>query len=61
MVTIKQIDPRILESSWTLKGKPTITTRSTVSADGKSRTTTQTGTDAAGQKVNNAIVYERQM
>lgn len=61
MVTIKQVDPRTLESMWTLKGKPTITTRSTVSADGKTRTATQVGVNAAGQKVNNTIVYERQM
>lgn len=61
MITLKQVDARTLESSWTLRGKPTITTRSTVSADGKSRSATQTGTNAAGQKVNHTIVYERQM
>lgn len=61
MVTIKQIDPRTLETAWSLRGKPTITTRSTVAADGKTRTTTQTGVNADGQKVNNTIVFERQM
>ena len=60
MVTIKQIDPRTIESVWTLKGKATLTIRSTVAADGKSRTTMQTGTDAAGQKVNSSVVYDRQ-
>ena len=60
MVTIKQIDPRTIESVWTLKGKATLTIRSTVAAYGKSRTTMQTGTDAAGQKVNSSVVYDRQ-
>jgi hypothetical protein len=31
-----------------------------VAADGKSRTTTQTGTDAQGRAVNNVIFYEKQ-
>ncbi len=61
MITLKQVDPRTIETSWTLRGKATITSRSAISADGKTRTTTQTGTDAEGRKVNNTIVYERQM
>lgn len=61
MITLKQVDPRTIETSWTLRGKPTITSRSTISADGKTRTITQTGTGADGQKVNNTVVYERQM
>jgi hypothetical protein len=59
MVAIKQIDGFTMESVWTLNGKATITSRSTVSADGKTRTVTQVGTNAAGQRVNNTIVYER--
>ena len=59
MITIKQIDPFTMESVWTLKGKATITSRSVVARDGKTRTVTQTGTNAAGQQVNNTIVYER--
>jgi hypothetical protein len=41
-------------------GKVVTTQRSTVSADGKTRTVTTTGVNAAGQKVNNVAVYERQ-
>jgi hypothetical protein len=36
------------------------TQQSTVSADGKTRTVTTKGVNAAGQKVNNVAVYERQ-
>jgi hypothetical protein len=41
-------------------GKITLTQTSTVSADGKTRTVTTRGVNAAGQKVNNVAVYERQ-
>jgi len=41
-------------------GKVTTTQTSTVSSDGKIRTVTTTGTNAAGQTVNNVAVYERQ-
>lgn len=41
-------------------GKVTLTSRVVISADGKTRTVTQTGVDAEGRKVNNYLVYERQ-
>ena len=41
-------------------GKVTISTRVVVSADGKMRTATQTGTDAQGKAVSNTIVSEKQ-
>jgi len=37
-----------------------MTSRSVVSKDGKTRTTTQKGKNAKGQDVNNTIVYDRQ-
>jgi hypothetical protein len=37
-----------------------ITTKTVVSKDGKTRTTTQKGTNAKGEKVNNTIVYDKQ-
>jgi len=40
-------------------GKVTITGRVVVSADGKTRTVTTTGTDAAGKKVINVGVYDK--
>jgi hypothetical protein len=46
----------------TLKKDGKITTRQTsvVSSDGKMRTVTTTGTNAAGQTVNNVAVYDKQ-
>ena len=41
-------------------GKATVTSRIVISADGKTRTQTQTGTDMKGQTVNNTLVYDRQ-
>ena len=41
-------------------GKPTLTTKIEIAADGKSRTSTQTGTDAQGRTVNNFIWYDKQ-
>ncbi len=43
-----------------VNGKVTTTTRVTIAADGKTRTNVATGVNAAGQRVNNIIVYERQ-
>ena len=40
-------------------GKVTVTTKIVISADGKTRTATQTGTDAQGKPVSNTIVYDR--
>lgn len=58
-IAVKTIDARTTESVVTLKGKPTVTTRSTVAADGKSMTRRITGMDPAGGKINHALVYER--
>lgn len=41
-------------------GKVVTTQQSTVSADGKTRTVTTKGVNAAGKPVNNVAVYERQ-
>jgi hypothetical protein len=41
-------------------GKQVQTFTTVVSADGKTRTVTTTGTNAAGQKVDNVQVYDRQ-
>ncbi|MBY0497022.1 MAG: hypothetical protein K2Y23_22670 [Cyanobacteria bacterium] len=41
-------------------GKVTLTTKIELAADGKSRTSTQTGTDAQGKAVNNFIFYDKQ-
>jgi hypothetical protein len=41
-------------------GKVTATGRVVVSADGKSRTVSTSGTDAQGKKVSNKVVYDKQ-
>ena len=44
----------------TIGGKVTMTSRTVVSADGKTLTTTQTGRTVAGQAINNTLVWDRQ-
>jgi hypothetical protein len=55
---------RVDDRHWTVvskkAGKVTLTSKIEVAADGKSRTTTQTGTDAQGRAVNNFIWYDKQ-
>jgi hypothetical protein len=51
MVAVRRIDTHTLESVMKKGGKVTTTQRNVVSADGKTRTVTTTGTDGQGQKV----------
>lgn len=55
-----KVDDSNYTNSWKKGGKPTISAKVAVSADGKTMTITQTGTDAKGQAVNNSIVYTKQ-
>jgi hypothetical protein len=57
---LKRIDGRTFEAQGKVGGKPTVTTRVVVSADGKTMTATQTGQDIKGQAIKNVIVLERQ-
>lgn len=59
-IAVKRIDARTLETVSKKGGQATITGRIVLSADGKTRTNTQTGTGANGQKVNNVLVFEKQ-
>jgi hypothetical protein len=59
MVVVKRVDANTLENSYTLKGKPTVFVRRTVSADRKTLTVIQTGTTAQGQKLDHVMVFER--
>jgi len=59
-LSYKRIDANTLEATTTLKGKNTTLVKVVVSADGKTRTVTQTGTNAQGQALNITSVYERQ-
>jgi hypothetical protein len=58
-IATKRIDAHTLESVSKKGGKVILTSRIVVSKDGKTRTNTQTGTDAKGQAVNNVLVFEK--
>ena len=60
MVVLKRINANTIETVTKKAGKPMMTTRSVVSRDGKTRTSTQKGTNSKGERVNNTIVYEKQ-
>ena len=59
-IAVKRIDARTLETVNKRNGKETIRQRNVVSADGKTRTVTTTGTDPQGRKTTNVAVYEKQ-
>lgn len=60
MRSYKKIDDRTLELTVKKGGKIMATGRIAVSADGKSRTVTTSGTDAKGKKFKNTAVYDKQ-
>ena len=55
----KRFNGRKFEVTGKVDGKPTVTTRVVVSADGKSLTATQTGKNDRAENVNNVIVAEK--
>jgi hypothetical protein len=57
---IKQIDDRNAKLTVKKGGKVTISGNAVVSADGKTRTVTLSGTDAAGKHVESTAVYDKQ-
>jgi hypothetical protein len=59
MVIAKRVNTNTIETSYTLKGKPTNVNTRLVSADEKTLTVTSTGTNARGQKINNVQVFEK--
>ena len=56
-LAMKRTSATVTETVYKKDGKVTLTNTRTVSADGKTLTVTQTGTNPQGQKVNNVIVY----
>jgi hypothetical protein len=58
--SIKQIDEHTLELTIKKGGKVTMSGPVVLSADGKSRTLTLKGTDAAGKKVTSVSVYDKE-
>ena len=60
MASVKKIDARTDELTYTAKGKVTRTVKRTMSADGKSMTLVSTGVNAKGEPYNATAVYEKQ-
>jgi hypothetical protein len=60
MRSYTKVDDRILDFTVKKGGKITVTGRVSVTADGKSRTVTTTGTDAEGKKFKNMAVYDKE-
>jgi hypothetical protein len=56
----KRLDDNSYENVWKKAGKVTVTAKAVVSADGKTLTITQTGTDTQGRAVNITAVYDKQ-
>ncbi len=56
----KKVDDHTLTFTGKKAGKVTITGRVVISADGKTRTVTTSGTDAKGNKVSSTAVYDKQ-
>jgi hypothetical protein len=57
---IKQVDDRTVDITVKKGGKVTMTGHAVISADGKTRTLTISGTDAAGKKIESTAVYDKQ-
>jgi hypothetical protein len=56
----KKIDARTLELTNKMAGKVVVSGKIVVSADGKSRTVSISGTDASGKKITSTAVYDKQ-
>lgn len=59
-VSLKRVDANTIERTDKRSGKVVITLLIRLSADGKTMTVTQKGTNAQGQRVDNTLVYEKQ-
>lgn len=60
MRSIKKVDDHTLTATQKKDGKVSTTARIVLSADGKTRTVTASGTDAKGNKISSTAVYEKQ-
>jgi len=58
--SVKKVDDNTLQLTVKKGGKVTVTGQIVVSADGKTRTVTTSGTDPQGKKFTNTAVYDRQ-
>ena len=59
MIVLKRINANTIETVSKKGGKPVMTTRSVVSKDGKTRTSTWHGKNAEGKDVHNVVVFDK--
>ncbi|MFI5088297.1 MAG: hypothetical protein ACHP7I_07880 [Terriglobales bacterium] len=59
-IAVKRVDANTWDVTLKKAGKVVMTITSVVSKDGKTRTSTFKGTDAAGKPVNNVAAYDKQ-
>jgi len=59
-IALKRIDAHTIEATIKKDGMVMGTSRTVISLDGKTRTLTSKGKNAAGQDVNNVVVYDKQ-
>jgi hypothetical protein len=59
-ISLKRVDDRQTDVVWKKGGKIAMTGKSVISADGKTTTLTQTGTDPQGRAINNVAIYDKQ-
>jgi hypothetical protein len=59
-VSFRKLDEHTYHVENKLKGKVLTTNHIVVAADGKTRTSTTTGTNAEGQKIHHVVVYDKQ-
>jgi hypothetical protein len=59
-VALKRIDAHTIEATIKKDGMVMGTSRTVISHDGQTRTLTSKGKNAAGQEVNNVVVYDKQ-
>lgn len=59
-VSFRQLNANTYHVENKLQGKVVTVNHIVVAADGKTRTSTTTGTNAAGQKIHNVVVYDKQ-
>jgi hypothetical protein len=60
MRSYKRVNDRTLTLTNKKNGKTTMSGRIVISKDGKSRTVTVSGTDAASKKISSTAVYDKQ-
>lgn len=59
-ISIKKVDEHTLTLTWKKGGKVTTRGKIVLSADGKSRTRTTSGTDANGKEISSVEIYDKQ-